>query len=107
MLYAIIKWINVSIRSSSFLCGFFNVSLSAPPPSILSCVAQCFNLLKQEARYSNAPRLGPRGSVELDVGATYGLGAITLYEVKLMNSNITFAQKCLIGWRGKEGSEPF
>ncbi|MBW0496158.1 hypothetical protein O181_035873 [Austropuccinia psidii MF-1] len=86
MLYAIIKWKTVSIRSSRFLCRFVDISLSAPPPSMLSWVARCFHLLKQEARYSTAPRLSPRGSVEFDVGATYGLGAITSYETKLMDS---------------------
>ncbi|MBW0580100.1 hypothetical protein O181_119815 [Austropuccinia psidii MF-1] len=97
MLYAIIKWITVSIRSSRFLCGFVNISLSASPPSMLSCVAHCFNLLKQEERCSTAPRSSPRGLVKFDVGATYGLGAITSYETKLMDSNMTFAQKCLTG----------
>ncbi|MBW0538082.1 hypothetical protein O181_077797 [Austropuccinia psidii MF-1] len=100
MLDAIIKWITVSIRSSRFLCGFVNISLSAPPPSMLSCVACCFDLLKQEAIYSTALHLSPRGSVKFDVGATYGLGAITLYETKLMDSSITFAHKCLIGLAG-------
>ncbi|MBW0553811.1 hypothetical protein O181_093526, partial [Austropuccinia psidii MF-1] len=77
MLYAIIKWITVSIRSSRFLCGFVDISLSSPPPSMLGCVAHCFDLLKQEAGYSTAPRLSPRGSVKFDVSATYSLGAIT------------------------------
>ncbi|MBW0581969.1 hypothetical protein O181_121684 [Austropuccinia psidii MF-1] len=100
MLYAIIKWVTVSIRSSRFLCGFVDISLSALRPSMLSWVARCFDLLKQEARYSTAPRSSPRGSVKFEVGATYGLGAITSYETKLMDSNITFAQKCLTGLAG-------
>ncbi|MBW0589650.1 hypothetical protein O181_129365 [Austropuccinia psidii MF-1] len=85
MLYAIIRWITVSIRSSRFFCGFVDILLSAPPPSMLSWVARCFDLLKKEARYSTSPCSTPRGSVEFDVGATYGLGAITSYETKLMD----------------------
>ncbi|MBW0538212.1 hypothetical protein O181_077927 [Austropuccinia psidii MF-1] len=100
MWYAIIKWITVSIRSSRFLCGFVNISFSAPPPSMLSCFAHFLDLLKQEARYSTSPCSSPRELVKFDVGATYGLGAITPYETKLMDSNITFAQKCLIGLEG-------
>ncbi|MBW0594233.1 hypothetical protein O181_133948 [Austropuccinia psidii MF-1] len=100
MLYAIIKWITVSIRSSRFLCSFVDIPLSALPPSMLSWVARCFDLLKHEERYSNAPRSSPRGLVKFDVGVTYGLGAITLYDTKLMDSNITFAQKRLTGLVG-------
>ncbi|MBW0569681.1 hypothetical protein O181_109396 [Austropuccinia psidii MF-1] len=85
MLYAIIKWIAVSIRSSRFLCGFTDISLSASPPSMLSWVAHCFDLLKQEARYSTSPRSSPRALVKFDVGATYGLGATTSYETKLLD----------------------
>ncbi|MBW0545453.1 hypothetical protein O181_085168 [Austropuccinia psidii MF-1] len=100
MLYTLIKWITVSIRSSRFLCGFVDISLSAPPPSMLRWVARCSNLLKQEASYSTGPCLSPRGSVEFDIGATYGLGAITSYETKLMDSKISFAPKCLTGLAG-------
>ncbi|MBW0469209.1 hypothetical protein O181_008924 [Austropuccinia psidii MF-1] len=95
MLYTIIKWTTVSIRSSRFLCGFVDISLSALPPSIPICVANCFDLIKQEARYSTAPHSSPRGSVKFDFSATYGLGSITSYETKLMDSNIQFAQRCL------------
>ncbi|MBW0562823.1 hypothetical protein O181_102538 [Austropuccinia psidii MF-1] len=100
MLYTIIKWITLFIRSSRFLCSFVDISLSAQTPSMLSCVTRCFDLLKQEERYSTAPRLSPRGSVEFDVGATYGLGEITSYETKLIYSNITFSQRCLTGLVG-------
>ncbi|MBW0493132.1 hypothetical protein O181_032847 [Austropuccinia psidii MF-1] len=100
MLYAIIKWITLSIGSSRLLYGFVDISLSAPPPSMLSWVARCFDLLKQEASYSTAPRLSPRGLVKFDVAATYDLGAITSYETKIMDSNITFSQKLLTGLAG-------
>ncbi|MBW0561893.1 hypothetical protein O181_101608, partial [Austropuccinia psidii MF-1] len=49
MLYAIINWITISVRSSRVLCGFVNILWSARPPPMLSCVACCFGLLKQEA----------------------------------------------------------
>ncbi|MBW0548206.1 hypothetical protein O181_087921 [Austropuccinia psidii MF-1] len=100
MLYAIIKWSTASIRSSKFLCGFVDISLSAPPPSILSGIGHCFDLLKQDASYSTSPISRPRGLEAFVVGATYGLGAITFYETKLMDSNIKFAQQCLIGLKG-------